>query len=263
MSAPVLIEETDGVLQVTLNRPAHGNALDHDLTEALLSALDRAEHDARVRCVLLRGTGNMFCAGGNIDLFNEALDQERLGALLREVTLYGNPMAERLAQLSKPVVAAVHGPCAGGGFSLVLAADLVVAGSRARFVTAYAGLGFSSDLGISWYLPRTVGRKRSLDLLLTGRALDANEALEWGLVDRVVEDDQLRPAAEELATRLARGPTLAFAAIKRLHHEGIAEAFSRQLDLESVLMGELGATVDGEEGVRAFMARRPPRFQGR
>lgn len=257
----VLTEIRGNVARITLNRPEHGNALGKDEAKAILRAAIEFEADPRVRAVLITGTGRMFCAGGDVNGFLNAGTE--LPAWLTEVTIYVHAALVRLARMRAPVIAAVNGPAAGGGFSLAISADLVVAAASARFKTAYTGIGLSGDLGVSHFLPRLVGLRRAQELMLTNRALSAAEALDWGLINRVVPDADLIAEAERLAAELAAGPTRAFGAVKALFNESFDTSLETQLGRETELLSETAATEDCKEALNAFLAKRAPGFQGR
>jgi 2-(1,2-epoxy-1,2-dihydrophenyl)acetyl-CoA isomerase len=255
----VLFEVSDNVAFVTLNRPQAGNALDLEMAKELMAVALRCEGDPSVRAVLLRGAGNSFCAGGDVKVFAA---QPQLPQYLREITSYLHLAISRFARLDAPVIAAVHGAAAGGGFSLAISCDLVLAAESATFLMAYSKIGMAPDGGSTYFLPRLVGLKRAMELTLTNRALSAAEACEWGIVSEVVSPDRLAARAEELARSLAQGPTGAFGAAKRLLHGGWNQSLETQMELESRAIAEAGGTADGQEGIRAFVEKRKARFNG-
>jgi 2-(1,2-epoxy-1,2-dihydrophenyl)acetyl-CoA isomerase len=259
-STPVLLEVAEGVARLTLNRPDASNALTLELAEALADATTELAATDGVRVVLLRGAGRRFCAGGDVKAFAASGDAlgEQLGSILDAL----HRAVGDLAELGAPVVAAVQGSAAGAGLSLVLGADLVVAATSARFVLAYTAIGLIPDGGSTWYLTRLVGLRRATELALTNRVLDADEALAWGLVNRVVPDADLDGAAETLVTELATGPTGAFADTKRLLRRSLQASLADQLGDEAIAMVRAGSSADGQEGVRAFVEKRPPQFRG-
>ena len=255
---PVLLEVTDGVARLTLNRPEVSNVIDLELAQALAEATGRLAVADDVRAVLLCGAGPRFCAGGDVQAFAAAGDA--LSGLLGPVLDALHRAVSDLAELAAPVVAAVQGSAAGGGMSLIAGADLVVAAASARFVLAYTAIGLVPDGGGTWYLPRLVGLRRATELAFTNRVLDAREALEWGLVNRVVDDDELVAEADRLVTELAAGPTGALGATKRLLRRSLQATLAEQLGDEATAMVQAGDSADGQAGVQAFVEKRRPRF---
>jgi len=257
MSEPLIkLETAGGLARLTLNNPDAGNALDQPMIEALDAATAQLAAEPP-RAVLITAEGKNFCVGGDIRAFHTATDR---GALLRRMAGRLHDSVRRLAALNAPVVAAVQGAAAGAGLSLAAGADMLIAARGAHFTMAYTGIGISSDGGASYYLPRLIGLRRTQELAYTNRRLPVEEALAWGLVCAVVEDDALAAEAKALATRLAAGPTLAYAAMKRLL---AAEAgLDEQLDAELDNVSATAASRDAAEGVAAFLARRQPDFTG-
>jgi 2-(1,2-epoxy-1,2-dihydrophenyl)acetyl-CoA isomerase len=257
---PVLFEVRNNVAHVTLNRPQAGNALDVEMAKGLMEVSLRCESDRNVRAVLLRGAANTFCLGGDVKIFAA---QERLPSYLRQITSYLHLAVSRFARLDAPVIAAVQGAAAGGGFSLAISCDLVLAAESATFLMAYTKIGMAPDGGSSYFLPRLIGFKRAMELTLTNRVLSAREACEWGLVTEVVAPEKLADRAEELATSLAQGPTGAFGSAKRLLHSGWNQSLETQMELESRAIAEAGGSADGQEGIRAFVEKRKANFSGK
>jgi len=253
----VLCEVRDNVAFVTLNRPQAGNALDLEMAKELMVVALRCEGDPSVRAVLLRGAGNSFCAGGDVKVFAA---QPQLPHYLREITSYLHLAVSRFARLDAPVIAAVHGSAAGGGFSLAISCDLVIAAESAKFLMAYSKIGMAPDGGSTYFLPRLVGLKRAMELAVTNRVLSAREACDWGIVTEVVPPESLPARAEELALALAQGPTGAFGSAKRLLHGGWNQTLETQMELESRAIAETGASTEGHEGIRAFLEKRKPSF---
>jgi 2-(1,2-epoxy-1,2-dihydrophenyl)acetyl-CoA isomerase len=204
---------TDGVARLTLARPDVSNSVDLPTAMAFHDAVTQAATDPHVRAVLVDAYGPRFCAGGDVRAMANAADRRAFVAELADAL---DAALTELAALPKPVVAAVQGVVAGAGMAVVLAADVVVASVDATFRTAYGAVGLTPDCGLSYLLPRAIGQARALDLVLTGRALTAQEALDWGLLTRVVEADALHAQADELASQLAAAPPFAVGEAKRL-----------------------------------------------
>lgn len=251
--------EDDGLARLTLRRPDDANSIDLAMARDLSDATRHLADDDRVRAVLLTGEGKMFCGGGDVKSFAATDD---LGAGLREITTHLHAGVSRLVRLDAPVVAAVQGSAAGAGLGLAMAADLAVAGNSAKFVMAYTGIGLSPDGSSTYFLPRLVGARRALELTLTNRVLSAAEALDWGLVNTVVADDELSTAAEDLARRLAAGPTRSFGASKRLLRDAWNESLETQMECESEELTSAARRPDGAEGIAAFVEKRRPTFEG-
>ena len=261
-TAPVLLDVDAGVARLRLNRPRASNALDLPLLKALLDAIMRCHGDPRVRAVLLSGEGASFCAGGDVRDF--AAKGEGLPDYLREATAYLQAAASGLIHLEAPVVTVVQGwATGGGGFGLVCAADLVLAAESARFMLGATRVGMAPDGGVSVTLQRLVGHRRALEIALLNPIVDAKTALEIGLVTRLVPDGALLDEGLALARDLARGPTRALAATKRLLWTGLGAAVEQCLSDEARTVSELSGTADAREGLAAVIERRAPQFTGR
>ena len=257
-AAPTLhLEIRDHVAHLTMVRPEAANTMNLQFGREFLAAAFAIQAAPGVRAVLLTGEGKNFCFGGDLkDMVDSGND---VTAYLAELTTNLHAGMAHLARLDAPVIAAVNGAAAGAGLGLVLAADLAIAARSAKFAPAYTGVGLTPDAGCTFLLPRAVGYKRAMELLLTNRVLDAQQALDWGIVNQVVEDDRLAASAAALAERLAAGPTGAYGAVKRL----LAEAepgFEAQLGRESRSISARGASAEGREGIAAFLDKRRPRF---
>ncbi|MDX1605775.1 MAG: enoyl-CoA hydratase-related protein [Candidatus Competibacterales bacterium] len=257
----LLFEIEEGVARITLDRPEAANAVNLTVARELLDAALRCQREPAVRAVLLTGQGRLFCAGGDLRDFAAAGDG--VGALLEEITTYLHAAVARFVRLDAPLVVAVNGTAGGGGMSLVMAADLVLAAESARFTMAYTAAGLTPDAGTSFFLPRLVGWRRAQELIFTNRRLSAAEALDWGLVTRVVPDEQLADEALAQARCLAAGPSAAYGAAKRLLARSAGNSLEAQLELEARAIATAAASADGREGVRAFLDKRSPRFSGR
>ena len=244
----------DGVLEIVIDDPKRGNVVDLTWVADVGSALDLLGPE--VGCVLVRSEGKNFCLGGDVTTFvgdDPAGDLERLVTGVHDV--FG-----RLVELDVPFVVAVQGWAAGVGFSLALAADIVMVGASTRFKTAYTGIGLVSDGGMTWTLPRRVPQALALDLLLTDRVLGAEEAVALGVASRMTDDDHLVEEARALAGRLAAGPRDAQRAVKRLVRDGQSVGLVEQFAAEEVAMITAVVSPEGSEGVAAFLARRAPDY---
>jgi 2-(1,2-epoxy-1,2-dihydrophenyl)acetyl-CoA isomerase len=247
-----------GVARLTLNRPEVGNALDGELARALADRAAELEARDDVGAVLLGAIGKAFCVGGDLRWMRAAGD--RAETAVRALATDFHRALESLARLDAPVVVAVNGVAAGGGMSLAIAGDVVIAAASARFTMAYTAAGLSPDGGSTWTLPRVVGVRRAAELMLFNERLDARRALELGLVNRVVADDELDATASELAAQLAAGPTRAYGEVKRLLRVSMTTTLADQLVEEATTIGRMAGSPDGREGIAAFLDKRAPRF---
>jgi len=252
----ILVEKHAGYRQIMLNRPERLNALTVEMGSALLDALDEAEGDESCRAVLLTGAGRGFCAGQDLSEVSGDTD-------LAQVLDHYNRMIRKLRVLPLPVVCAVNGVAAGAGVNIALACDLVIARKSARFIQSFVNIGLVSDAGGTWILPRLVGQARALALAMTGDALDADTAAEWGLIFRSVPDEIFEQEVDALVAKFATAATRAVIAAKRAVRGAWATPLEDQLNLERDLQRELGFSEDYAEGVAAFGAKRSPRFRGR
>lgn len=251
----------DGVATVTLDRPDAANAVDLALAKELLDAAIRCDEDPAVRVVVVRANGRLFSAGGDLKSFAAAGDG--IGAALKELTTYLHGAISRFARMDAPVITAVNGMAAGAGMSLAVAGDLVVAARSAVFTMAYTAAGLSPDGSASYFLPRLIGLRRTQELMLTNRRLAAEEALAWGLVSRVVADEDLDREVADLASTLAAGPTAAFGSVKRLLAATFDCGLETQMEIEAREITANAKGRDGREGIAAFLAKRRPEFSGR
>ena len=262
MTDSLLVDRTDAVVTLTLNRPDAMNALNVDLKVALRDTLADLETDKSCRAIVLAGAGRAFCVGQDLREHAEQLESGRTE--LDTVRAHYNPIAQRLAGMGKPVVAAVRGMAAGAGASFALLADFRIGGPRTGFLMAFANVGLAGDSGVSWSLPRIVGHARALELLLLAEPVPAPAAYGMNLLTRLVEDDeQVLPVAQELAARLAAGPTVAYGAIKRELSIGDAGTLSDALAAEAQAQSICGATEDHQAAVASFLAKQQPVFRGR
>jgi 2-(1,2-epoxy-1,2-dihydrophenyl)acetyl-CoA isomerase len=254
-------EVRDGVAYLTISRPDAANSLDGEMARDLMEASLLVSENPLVRAVLLTGKGKVFCAGGDLNLF--AANTEKLSYLVKEITTFLHAAVSRFTRMAPPIVAAVNGAAAGAGMSLACACDFVVAAESAKFTMAYTKIGLTPDGSSTYFLPRLIGLKRALELSLTNRTLSAQEALQWGLVSRVVPDSELLPASEALAKQLAAGPTLAFKETKRLLHLSGTESLETQMEQETIGIAGIVKTADAKEGIASFLEKRAAKFQGK
>ena len=257
----VKLDVADGVAAITLNRPDTMNAWNGRFGEGLLAAVERARDDDAVRAVMITGAGRGFSSGADLTEQREPGDGGRpdLSARLRE--LY-HPILIGIREMPKPVVAAVNGPAAGIGCSLALCCDLVVAAESSFFLLAFVNIGLVPDGGSTATVPARAGGARAMEMALLGERIQADQALEWGLVNRVVPDADVVESARTLAAFLAKGPTRAYANAKRLLNRRLYPDFEGQLEAEADAQREQGHTADFVEGVIAFAEKRPPNFTG-
>jgi 2-(1,2-epoxy-1,2-dihydrophenyl)acetyl-CoA isomerase len=265
MTAHVLLDVKDGIARLTLNRPQQLNALNEALGRELIDLTGRIEHDPAVRCVVLQGAGDHFCAGGDITMFRELAKQPPRERQRHEREfLHGIHVAIlSLAEMPKPVLARVQGAAAGIGLSFVLLADLAIAADDAKFTLAYNQIGLSPDGSSSYFLPRTVGLKKAMEIAFLGERFDAKTALSLGIVNRVVPRAELDAAVEAMAQRLAAGATQAIGRTKALFRRSSRASLADQLAAEVEHFAASAATDDFVEGANAFLEKRPPRFKGR
>jgi len=255
----ILFDLTDGVAEITLNRPEAANALTLEMATDLEHAALRCDADATVRAVIVTGAGRFFFAGG--DLKDFAAQGDHMPRYLKQAASTFHLAISRFNRMDAPVIMAVNGMAAGAGFSFALSGDLCLAAESARFTMAYTRAGLTPDGSSSYFLPRTVGLRRAKELTLTNRMLTAREALDWGIVNRVLPDAELMPAARTLAAELAQGPTLAFGATKRLLDDGLNSTLETAMEDESHAIAAMAKTADGREGIQAFIQKRAPAFK--
>jgi 2-(1,2-epoxy-1,2-dihydrophenyl)acetyl-CoA isomerase len=249
------------VAWLTLNRPQALNAWTKQLGEDMLAALDHVAEDPDVRAIVFTGAGRAFSSGADLREGAELGEDGKPDVVRRLRTLY-NPLILRIRTIPKPVVAAVNGPAAGIGCSLALACDLIVACESAYFLLAFVNIGLTIDGGASLTLPARAGHARAFEMAFLGERIPASQALEWGLINKVVADDELTPTATALAAKLAAGPPGSYASIKRSINDRLFDGFEQLLDLEAVLQQERAQSQDFVEGVLAFMQKRNAEFTG-
>ena len=255
------LELKGSVAVLSMNDPQVLNAVSVEMLQGLTEALDTlAEPPTRPRCLVLTGTGRAFSTGANLQGRGGKNFSPRSAGRTLETVFH--PFLRRLRDVPYPIVTAVNGPAAGAGMSLALMGDLILCARSAYFLQAFRRIGLVPDCGSTWLLPRLIGRARAIELSLLGERLPAETALAWGLVNRVFDDEQLMPEALRIAGELADGPTTALGFIRRLYWESPENSYEQQLDLECRMQRLAGATTDFQEGVNAFLEKRPAKFSG-
>lgn len=258
-SSSVLFTCEDGLARLTLNRPEVANTLDQDMARALFQASLECDENKEIRAVLLTGSGKLFCGGGDIHGFAAA--GASVSRMAKELTTILNGTISRFLRMDKPLVVAVNGPAAGGGLSLAMLGDIVIAAPDAHFSMAYTAIGLTPDLGATWLLPRLVGLRRAQELALTNRRVSAEEAARIGLITQVAQQDALAEA-EMIARTLAAGPTGALSRTKELLMRSFATSPEEQMALEAASIASSLGGAEGQEGVQAFLRKRKPDFSG-
>ncbi len=263
MSSPLLVERNGPVATLTLNRPDALNTLDFALMDALVAAAADVAADDALRVVVLRGAGRHFMAGGDLRTFAGELAKppDQRNADFRRMIGRLHSTIETFHRMPHPVIGQVHGAVAGFGLSLMNACDLVIAADDTYFASAYRNIALTPDGGGSWSLPRIVGMRRAMEILLLGERFDAQKALAIGLVNRVVPAAELESAVAAVVNSLATGPAMAIRNAKRLLRESLGRTLSAQLDAEAVSFGACAGTDDFVEGITAFLEKRPARFR--
>ncbi len=263
MTAPVLLDVSDGIATITLNRPDAMNSLDVATKVLLLEIVRQVADDPEARCVVLTGTGRAFCTGQDLKEHIQLLNNGGSDQLFTTVEDHYNPIVTTLAGMAKPVIAAVNGVAAGAGASLAFACDFRLVADTAGFNLAFANVALSCDTGASYHLPLLVGRARALELLYFPRTVKADEALALGLATEVVPTDALPDKAGALARRLADGPTVALGAMRQSVAYAAGHSFDEALAFEGSMMQKTGATADHSAAVAAFVAKEKPVYRGR
>jgi 2-(1,2-epoxy-1,2-dihydrophenyl)acetyl-CoA isomerase len=251
-SSPTL---ADGVLHCAISVPGRAASLDGAVLAEVAATLEG--DTSGIGAVLLHGGGTSFCTGGDVSAFGSATDPQQL---VGDLATSFHRFLLALVATDVPVVAAVTGWAAGAGMSTALAADVIVGGPGTRFRPAYPSIGFSPDGGMSWSLPRLIGVARARDVLLTDTVVEGEQAHAWGMLTRLVPDDEVRAVALAVATALAAGPRGSHAAIKALLRDSDGRTLGEHLPAEAASIAACAASADGREGVRAFLERRPPVF---
>ncbi|MBV2188735.1 2-(1,2-epoxy-1,2-dihydrophenyl)acetyl-CoA isomerase PaaG [Providencia rettgeri] len=260
--AMILTTLENGVLTVTLNRPDRLNSFNDEMHHQLSVAIKIAERDETVRCLVITGAGRGFCAGQDLNDRNVSVGSEApdLGF---SVETYYNPLIRRLTALPKPIICAVNGVAAGAGAAIALAGDIVIAAKSASFIQSFCRLGLVPDSGGSWFLPQLAGHARAMGMALLGDKISAEQALQWGMIWQVTENEELISTTQQLAQHLATQPTYGLGLIKKAIYAAATNTLDEQLNLERDLQRLGGRSEDYREGVNAFLNKREPQFKGR
>jgi len=262
MTQALLTSIENGVARIVINRPETRNAISGEMLQDMLQFVRSFEHDPMVKVLLITGAGPHFAAGGDIKSFADALTQspEGLRADFERRSEEAAPLWLALERIPQPVVVAVRGFSAGAALSFIAGADYSLASDNAQFLLAHVGIGLVADAGTTYHLPRAIGVRKAKELAFFGDRIDAQTALQIGLVNRVVADAELEAETEKWVSRLAAAPATSIACAKRMMNASLGNDMRAQLDMERVSVGDCGATADLQEGVAAFMEKRKPVF---
>lgn len=261
-SPRILTETSDNVLTITINRPERLNAADRATAAEVRDALQEAKHDDSVRAIVLTGVGRGFCTGA--DLASDPADQPEMSRTVRKTALYEYAQVTKLIDsVDKPVIAAVNGAAAGAGLSWALACDRRIAAESARLAAIFVRRGLVPDAGMSYFLPRLVGMARATDLMMTGRLVEAKEALALGLIDELHPDDVLADKAHAYAAKLASGASVAVELARRAARRSFEQTLDQAIEFETWGQSIVGQTEDVREGRLSFLEKRDPQFKGR
>ncbi|WP_029889147.1 enoyl-CoA hydratase/isomerase family protein [Polycyclovorans algicola] len=256
----ISLDVTDGLARLTLTQPAAGNPFNAEFCRDICQASNELAGRKDLRAVLITAQGKFFSVGGDIGMFMKMLDT--LPDAIRDWTSTLHMGIARLQRLDAPIIAAVHATCMGGGVSMVAGCDLVVAGKSARFGAAYPQIGYSFDAGASTALTSRMSIARARRFMLFNEMLTAEAAADIGLVDHLVDDDQLLAEAERMAVQLSQGPTRAYGEMRRILNKALRQPLEAQLEDEAQALAKVAGSLDAREGITAFVEKRKPRFQG-
>ena len=249
------------IAYIELNRPKQYNSLNQTMADDLFKVSLECDDNPKIRSVLMTGSGeDAFCAGGDVNSFYKY--GNKTSSHLKEVTTTLHGAISRLSRMNAPLIIAVNGVAAGAGFSFVGFADMAIASTNATFVSAYSKIGLTPDGSSTYFLPRIIGTRRYTELILTNRVLTANEALDWGLINKVVDFKNLKDEANNLAKKLASGPTLAFGKLKNLVNNSFLDSLEGQMEYEARMISDSAKTKDGMNGIDAFVNKKQVSFEG-
>lgn len=254
-------EQHDTVAVIRMNRPDNANSLNKKMGQELMEVSIECDENPDIRAVIYTGAGRFFSAGGDLASFADAGDNTP--KLLKELTIYLHAALSRFARMDAPVITAINGIAAGAGFSMACSGDLCIASEDAKFTMAYTNAGLVPDGSSTHYVARHIGLRRTQELMLTNRVLTAEEALDWGLINKVVPADAVMDEAMALATTLANGPTRTYGLVKDLLLQTFSSSLETQMELEARGIATAAITADGKEGIKAFLEKRKPDFTGR
>lgn len=254
----LLVEVKDRVVTITLNRTEAGNAFHVPFAKELFEVALEFSHNTNVNAVVIQGSGKAFSFGGDLKSFSE--EGTKIDLNLKEVTTYLHNAISLFVRMKKVVIASVNGTAAGAGLSLLCSCDIVISGASAKYTSAYTKVGLTPDGSCTYFLPRLIGLRKTQELLYTNRVLSSNEAAEWGIVTRVVDDSELRYITHEFAKEIAGGPTNAYAMTKKLLNNSFLDRLDSHMAMESDMISEMTVTKDGKEGIAAFLEKRSPDF---
>lgn len=257
----ILFRLKNQIAIITMNRPESFNGINLEMAKEILEAAIRCDADPEIRAVVITGSGKVFSGGGDLKYFTDC--SHRLAIAIKELTVYANAYISHFARMEKPVITAINGIAAGGGLSIALSGDLIIAAETATFVASYTGAGLCPDAGMSHFLPRKIGLARSMEMILTNRRIKSPEALTWGIINRCVPDECLMEEVESTAKLLALGPTKSFGMVKRLLVDSYSETLEKTMEMEARGIANMVKTEDAKEGISAFVQKRKPNFNGR
>jgi 2-(1,2-epoxy-1,2-dihydrophenyl)acetyl-CoA isomerase len=255
----ILFEIKAGIASIILNRTERLNALTVPMVKEILSALDKCKEDSSVRVVVISGAGRAFCAGADVEVEKDKDPSEITGEIIRVL----NKTVLKIRTLEKPVIASTRGFTSGAAVSIVLACDLAISSENCKFNLAFIKIGITPDAGASYFLPQLIGLKKTSMLFFTGDMISAEQAESFGFVNMLVPDEKLEEETGELASRMASGPTLAIGRTKKLMNDGYNNSLEQHLENEFETQMLSARTQDKIEGIKAFMEKRPPNFQGK
>lgn len=259
----LLYDKTDNVATITLNRPDKSNAFDETMVDELIDALKNVERDADVRAIVITGAGKNFCAGQDLSSLMDRYQSAGGVKFAEHLRRTFNVIVARLRTIEKPFIAAINGAAAGAGLGLACACDLRHASTSAKFRMAFIGIALAPDSGTAFLLPRLIGWGRATEMALTNELIDADKAMQYGLVNRVFQADELIPKTIEFAKQLAHAPTRSLGLTKRVFNRAMTADLNETLEYEALIQEIAGHTLDHFEGVQAFVEKRPPNFKGK